>query len=155
MKRFLAEVTAVFGGITIIVGIIGIIGGLNADDAQSRLLVLVFMLFTVLIGRGLMWAAYLLSRCMENVKQNPESKTDYRIQEKREEEQHRKQEQKRKEEEKRRKLEQYWKEQDELRKKKRMKKLERWSGICPEDAEHISEWEAAMKGDCKIQKYYL
>lgn len=46
-------------------------------------------------------------------------------------------------------------EQAEMLKKMRMKFLEPWSNIDPDEAEHIAQWEAALASDCAITNFYM
>ncbi|NHM14757.1 hypothetical protein GMI68_08295 [Eggerthellaceae bacterium zg-886] len=48
-----------------------------------------------------------------------------------------------------------WREREERRKKARMAFLKPWSDIDPDEAERISQWEAALEGDCALKTFYI
>ena len=153
VKRGVGGICLVFGALLTVSCLVAVGVILTGEGIDHRLLSAAFALGCAVISMGIFCLGYRL-RHPKNKAQRPAppagkppvrppapKKLSPQEQARRREEQ-----------EAREKL---WREQQEARKRARMQFLEPWSGIDPDGAEHMAQWELALAGDCAMTTHYV
>ncbi len=166
------KIKAFFGGVLIFFGVIFVLGGLSTiwvtlttkEEWELRLTLAVFGLLYTFLGLGIMYWGYRLRNPKVETPSIPQAKPtaakpSYNPPKLSPEEEKRQRKEREEWERKRRERQEKWekvlREMAEKRKIIRMQFLEAWSDIDPDEAEHISQWEAALEGDCALTTYYM
>lgn len=153
VKRAVGVICLIFGALLTVSCLVTVGVVLTGEGIDDRLLSAAFALVCALIGVGIFWLGYRLRHPKDKTRrpappdrkppvQPPAPKKPSPGEQAR----------RREEQEAREKL---WREQQEARKKARMQFLEPWSGIDPDEAEHMAQWELALAGECAMTTWYV
>lgn len=153
VKRAVGVICLIFGALLTVSCLVTVGVVLTGEGIDDRLLSAAFALVCALIGIGIFCLGYRLRHPKDKTRrpvppsgkppvQPPAPKKPSPGEQAR----------RREEQEAREKL---WREQQEAQKKARMKFLEPWSGIDPDEAEHMAQWELALAGDCAMTTWYV
>lgn len=153
VKRAVGVICLIFGALLTVSCLVTVGVILTGEGIEDRLLSAAFALVCALIGIGIFCLGYRLRHPKNKTRRPAPPSGKPAVQPPAPKKPSPGEQARRREEQEAR--EKLWREQQEAQKKARMQFLEPWSGIDPDEAEHMAQWELALAGDCAMTTWYV